>query len=488
MFACIPKVGDFMRKKAKALFASSLLLGGLAFGITTGSFSVADAKPVYLAAGEADAREQNVRRELGTFAQLAKTLNPSVVNIAVTKRHSNSRDLGIRIPEEFRRSLPEGMFPDFPGSRQSKGQGSGVIISEDGEILTNNHVVEGASEIRVTLSDGRELEAKVLGRDSNTDLALLKVEDAKALPVAKLGDSDTLEVGDWVMAIGNPFGLEATVTVGVLSGKGRQIGAGPYDDFLQTDTSINPGNSGGPLFDLSGEVVGINTAIIRDGQGIGFSIPINLAKDVSAQLRESGRVERGFIGVGIQPLTPALKSALSIPQDASGALVASVLDDGPAKAAGVEISDIIVRVAGRDVGSDKELLREVAKLRVGESATLEVLRDGKRQTLRVEIAKRPNEEASDEGTAESTGDDSRLGVAVRDTQGDDGSTVIVAEVVPGSRAAEAGIRRGDRIRAIGNQQVKSAEEFIRLVEKAKGHDLALLVERGGRTSFVVIED
>jgi serine protease Do len=353
-----------MKKKLRSLLASSLLFGGLAFGVT----ATYSAEPLFFAQNDAEIRERQVRRELGTFAQLFKELNPSVVNISVVKMPSQQ-------PAEKRSEV--------------SGQGSGVIVTTDGEVLTNNHVIDGATEIRVKLFDGRVLDAEVIGTDESTDLALLKLKDTSNLPVARLGDSEDLEIGEWVMAIGNPFGLEATVTVGVLSGKGRVIGAGPYDDYLQTDTSINPGNSGGPLFNLAGEVVGINTAIIRGGQGIGFSIPINMAKSVAVQLKENGKVERGFIGAGVQPITPALKSALSIPGSVSGAVVSYLVENGPAERAGLERSDLILSVDEQPVENDRELLRQVATLRAGSTVPIEIYRDGKRKTLSIEIAPRP---------------------------------------------------------------------------------------------------
>lgn len=465
-----------MKKNVKSMLAGSLLIGAMALGVVTTNSSVAVAQPTFLAENVAQQREHQVKKELGTFAKLAKELNPSVVNISVVKSSAVGR-------------IPQELLPHFRGRSPGEvsGQGSGVIISADGDVLTNNHVVEGASEIKVKLFDGRELDAEVIGTDSNTDLALLKLKDASDLPVARMGDSDELDVGDWVMAIGNPFGLEATVTVGVLSGKGRVIGAGPYDDFLQTDTSINPGNSGGPLFNLAGEVVGINTAIIRQGQGIGFSIPINLAKDVSRQLKATGQVQRGFIGVGIQPLTPALKSALSIPKETSGALVASVLAQGPAEAAGVKVSDIITAVDGNPITSDKELLREVAKLPAGVTVPLQLLRDGKVKTVRLTISERPGEEVVSQRPVENPAKQLRVGVAVADPA--DGSKgAVVMRVIPGSAAAKVGLRRGDLIRSVGKKSVQNAREFTEAVERAERGSLAFLVERDGRTSYVVVED
>ncbi len=475
-----------MKKSARAILASSIVMGGLTFGLTALPVSADQLS----SSADVVLRTRQVKRELGTFAQLAKQLNPSVVNISVVSQSTGRA--GVMIPEEFRRVIPKELLPQVQEpSRKSTGQGSGVIISSDGEILTNNHVVEGASEIKVALFDGREFDAEVVGTDSNTDLALIRLKDASELPVAALGDSDEMAVGDWVMAIGNPFGLEATVTVGVLSGKGRVIGAGPYDDYLQTDASINPGNSGGPLFNIAGEVIGINTAMVRGGQGIGFSIPINLAKEVSTELAAHGQVKRGFIGVGIQALTPALKAALSIPKDVEGALVASLVADGPAAKAGVEVSDVIIAVEGQKVTDDRALLREVAKVAPGTTANLKVLRSGKEKAIRLQVVERPNDLAQAEPTQrprpESTSD-KRIGVTVTESGEPNDVGVVVSRVAPNSPAARAGLRRGDKIRSVGNHRVKTVREFESAVKKAPSGDLALLVERGGRSSFLLLED
>ncbi len=413
--------------------------------------------------------DEQVRRELGTFAKLARDLKPSVVGVSVLKASNQT-------------------FP-FADAPETTGQGSGVIISPQGEILTNNHVVEGATEIGVELYDGRNLTATVVGTDPNTDLALLKIPEIDGLPAAKLGSTDDLEVGDWVMAIGNPFGLEATVTVGVLSGKGRVIGAGPYDDFLQTDASINPGNSGGPLFDTSGRVVGINTAIIRGGQGIGFSIPIELASFVAEQLRENGRVVRGFLGVGVQKLTPALKNALDLPYELEGGLISSVLD-GPAKRAGIQVQDVVTAINGEPIKSDRQLLEVVARTTVGSRVTLDVFRDGNTQTFEVTVAQRPDRSV---GLALPTEKETpRLGVRVQSLSPGLAAQlhsraqvgVIIIDVLPGSPAARAGLQSGDIIRRIGRQDIEDIHDFVTAVDGSSG-ELALLVERHGRDVFVV---
>lgn len=461
-----------MSGKSSYLILISLFLGGLAWGLLppryTASQLIAETQP-----SKVEIREQ-IQTELGTFAKLAKELKPSVVNISVVKTVSG----------------PARNFV-FPGSRsgtESTGQGSGVIISSDGDLLTNNHVIEGARTIRVTLADGRELDARVVGTDSSTDLALLKIKEADNLPVAQLGDSDKLAVGDWVMAIGNPFGLEATVTVGVLSGKGRVIGVGNYDDFLQTDASINPGNSGGPLFNTQGEIVGINTAIVPGGQGIGFSIPINLVKEVSSQLKSQGRVVRGFIGVGVQPLTPALKSALELPTDAEGALVSSLMPNGPGERARLRTGDLILEVAGQRIRSDRELLRQVARLEAGREVEFTILRDRAEKKVVLQIMERPSRDLTRAETGSESNPESkvRLGIAVRELGREGEGGVLVAQVLPGSPAARAGLRQGDIVRSIGSDVPLTPEEFVDLVT-ATNEQLALLVERQGRTVYVVVD-
>ncbi|GMU51146.1 MAG: hypothetical protein AMXMBFR33_02920 [Candidatus Xenobia bacterium] len=351
------------------LVASTLSLV-LIVGLMLGAFQLGAR---YAVAQPKDETQAQVQRELGTFARLAKQLKPSVVNISVVKQ---------------RRFALENPFLD---AEPSSGQGSGVIISPDGYVLTNNHVVAERGEVRVTLMDDTELKATLVGTDPNTDLALLKLSADRPLPAARLGDSKAMEVGDWVMAIGNPFGLEATVTVGVLSGTGRTIGASPYDDFLQTDAAINPGNSGGPLFNTAGEVVGINTAILPAGQGIGFAVPINLAREVVEQLKQQGKVVRGFVGIGIAPITAEVREKLSLAPDQRGALVASVIPGGPAEQAGAQVQDVVTGINGRAVDSDRDLLNQIAATPVGSTADLNVLRDGRQVTLKVSVAERPEQ-------------------------------------------------------------------------------------------------
>ena len=315
---------------------------------------------------------------LPSIADLADRLEPAVVNVQVVKVDPNAPSPYEGTPWEY--------FSRRPGAPPPviQGVGSGFLISPDGLILTNNHVVEGARSVKVTTNSGEEFAAKVRGRDPLTDLALVKVDARKELPSVTLGDSDAARVGDWVIAIGNPFGLEGTVTVGIISAKGRII-AGPYDDFLQTDAAINPGNSGGPLFGLRGEVVGINTAIIAQAQGVGFAIPINLAKELLPQLKEEGRITRGWLGVVVRPTPREMASSGA----GKGALVAAVDPDGPAAKAGVKPGDVLVAVQGRPIDDSNRLPRLVASLKPGTIAELKVLRNGQPQTLGVKIEKMP---------------------------------------------------------------------------------------------------
>jgi len=319
---------------------------------------------------------------LPSFADLAQRLEPAVVNIQVVKVDPNAPSPYEGTPWErfFRRP---GMPP--PAIQAA---GSGFVISPDGFILTNNHVVENARSVKITLNSGEEYPANVRGRDQLTDLAVVKVEPKKELAAVTLGDSDATRVGDWVIAIGNPFGLEGTVTAGIISAKGRVI-AGPYDDFLQTDAAINPGNSGGPLFGLRGEVVGINTAIIAQAQGVGFAIPINLAKELLPQLREGGRITRGWLGVAVRPTPPDMVPANA---GAKGALVVGVDPDGPAAKVGVKPGDILVAIQGRPIDDSNRLPRLVASLKPGTTAELKVVRDGQLKTLTVTVEKMPDQE------------------------------------------------------------------------------------------------
>ena len=432
----------------------------------------------------------------GSFTELAERLSPTVVNIKVTK----TEKIGFDHPQ-----LPEGPFGDFferffkgmpqgPESRRIQGAGSGVIISTDGYILTNNHVVEGAKEVTDTLSDKQEYKARVVGRDPKTDLAIVKVEAPNSLPAASLGDSEQLKVGEWVLAIGNPFGLSQTVTSGIVSAKGRVIGAGPYDDFIQTDASINPGNSGGPLFNMKGEVVGINTAILPQGQGIGFAIPVNTAKPLIPQLVSKGEVTRGYLGVNIQSISPELAKALKL-KETKGALVADVVEGSPAEKAGVRRGDVIVAYNGKAVEDSHNLPVMVAATPVGQAVTLTVLRDGKEQQLSMEVAKLPSDEtkAKAEESAQPAG--GKLGLRLHNVnpelarqlglKADRG--VVVMGVEPGSPAEEAGIQTGDVILEVNRKPVTSINEVTEQVTKTgDGDQVLLLVQRDQAKLYVPV--
>jgi serine protease Do len=428
-----------------------------------------------------------------SFAELAGNMSPTVVNVKVTKvvenasfnRHQFRQGPFGDFFEDFFRQMPR-----MPKGHRSQGAGSGVIISEDGYILSNNHVVENGKEITVTLSDKTEYKAEVVGRDPKTDLAVLKIEAEDPLPAAGLGDSEALRVGDWVVAIGNPFGLNHTVTSGIVSAKGRVIGAGPYDDFIQTDASINPGNSGGPLFNMKGEVVGINTAIIPQGQGIGFAIPVNTAKPLIPQLVSTGKITRGYLGVNIQTLTPELAKALNV-DGQKGALVADVVPDSPADKGGIERGDVITAYNGKAVADSHDLPRMVAATPVDEKVTVTVMREGKTRNLPVTVGRLDAESAAVEQTGEPAKGKwglrlHELNNEIRQQLGfEAGEGVVVVGVEPGSPADEAGIQKGDVIVEVNRQPVNSVVDVKNNIGKSKDKEnLLLLVQRKGGKFYV----
>jgi serine protease Do len=479
----------YIRKTAvlAALTGVSFGLGTMARGEwrapqTSGAAAHAAADvtaPAPDAGGSAPATEGH--RGLPSFAALVERAAPAVVHVKVVST-VKAAAAGGEFP--FGEGSPFGGFrmPMPPPSGRRQGTGSGFVIGKDGVVLTNNHVVENAKEITVRLSDGTELSAKVLGRDPKTDLAVLKVESTHDLPVVRLGDSDVLRVGDWVVAIGNPFGLDNTVTAGIVSAKGRTIGSGPYDQFIQTDAPINPGNSGGPLFNERGEVIGINTAIFSQSGGnvgIGFAIPINLAKELAPQLEENGHVTRAWLGVSIQQLTPELAESLGV-DDTHGALVAGVTPNGPAAKAGIKSGDIITSFNDKPVGEHSGLPSLVAGSKIGERVPVQVLRDGKRKTMEVTLAKL----ADDEGVETTTPSKGKWGLMLREltpeerAQRDlaDGQGVLVAGVAPDSPAEEAGLHSGDVVLQVNRTPVGSVDALRAAVAKvADGKHLLLLV-------------
>jgi len=436
------------------------------------------------------------------FVKMARDLNPTVVNIFTTKIIKRpkmappQRQFGQRDPFEefFGPQWYERFFgPQFP--IEQKSLGSGFIINKGGYILTNNHVVEGADEIKVRLADKREFGAKVIGKDPKTDIALIKINSEGDLPVAILGDSDKIEIGEWVMAIGNPFGFGHTVTKGIISAKARVIGMGPYDNFIQTDAPINQGNSGGPLFNGKEEVVGISAAIAAlPAQGIGFAIPINMAKEVLPQLKDKGKVTRGWLGVEIQAVTPELAEALDL-KEPKGALVAKVLKDSPADKAGIKQKDVVVEFNGKKVGEYHDLPSIVAMTHVGSDAEVKLIREGKSITLHVKIAELPEGEVSETGEVEEEKGET-FGLSLRDVTPDiaqqfnlkQGEGVIVTGVEPGSAASEAGIRPGDLIIEVNRKKVGNLKEYRSALEKApKGKPVLFLLQRGEARIFVAIK-
>lgn len=431
-----------------------------------------------------------------SFTELVKRVGPEVVNISTTKvikRGPMVRPFGNEGPwrDFFGDDFFERFFGQMPRERKQRSLGSGVIIDpQKGYILTNNHVIAGADEITVRLDDGKEYKAEVVGRDPKTDLALIRTKEALDVEAgAPLGDSDKVEIGEWVMAIGNPFGLERTVTVGILSAKGRVIGAGPYDDFLQTDAAINPGNSGGPLFNMKGEVIGINTAIVASGQGIGFAIPINMAKELLPQL-EKGKVTRGWLGVSIQEVTEDIAKSFKL-KDAKGALVAEVMEDTPAERGGIERGDIITSFGGKEVETPNELQRIVASTTPDKKVKVKVIRDGKSRTLTVKLGTMPEEITETE-----KGVTTDLGLTVQTLTPElaeqfnwsrDEKGVLITGVDPSGAGADAGLRRGDLIKEIDRQDVESTEDYSRILGKAKkGESVLFLIKRGTRTFYITL--
>jgi serine protease Do len=419
---------------------------------------------------------------------VAKEDLPAVVNISTTQIVNNPMvGQEQQMPEFFRQ-----YFGNMPRTLRQHSLGSGFIIRSDGYIVTNNHVVDHATEIKVKLSDGREFPAKIVGRDSKTDIALVRV-NATGLPTLPLGDSKELQIGQPVMAIGNPFGLTGTVTTGIVSAEGRVIGEGPYDNFIQTDASINPGNSGGPLVNQAGQVVGINTAIYSQSGGsvgIGFAIPIEMAKTVLPQLEAQGHVTRGWLGVSIQPVTEEIAKAMHLPH-AEGALVAQVLPDSPASKAGVQAGDVITSFDGHPIAKAGDLPRQVAAAKVGSTGTLEVRRNDKPLTLSFQIAEMPGGEQ----VAAAAAPKESLGLAVEPLTPalanqlgvPDRTGVVVARVQDGSPAADAGIQPGDVIVQANRQPVKGVADLRRVIDGQKpGEAILFLIHRHDASLFVAL--
>jgi serine protease Do len=428
----------------------------------------------------------------GTFAKVADAIKPAVININTVFKGGAGGGPG-RTPFEefFGEEFFKRFFGDTPDRIPQRSLGSGVIVDPSGIALTNAHVVEKASDIEVVTLDGSKHRAKVIGLDKKTDLAVLKLDDGKAtFKYARLGDSERIQVGDWVIAVGSPFGLQSTVTAGIISAKARQIGQGPFDDFLQTDAAINPGNSGGPLVNMQGEVVGINTAIVAGGSGIGFAIPINMAKKIYTELVAKGKVTRGWLGVSIQPLTPELAKSFGA-KDTKGVLISDVIPDSPASKSGLKSGDILIEFNGKKMEMPSDLQRAVGLSSPSQDAKIKVLRDQSERTLDIRIGEAPEERAEARGNGPRGR--SLLGLDVRPVTPEiarqlnlpSPEGVVVARVEDGSTAAEAGVQRGDVIREINRQRVRTLADFERLTKDSKeGDRLTVLLQRGPMSLYV----
>jgi len=432
-----------------------------------------------------------------SFADLADKVKGSVVNISTTQVVEGNPLMPFLGPNSpfgnfLGPNLPKEFFGNNPhGKMKTHALGSGFVISQEGLILTNNHVVEKATEIKIKLENGKEYDAKLVGRDPKTDLALIQVSPDKDFPApAVLGDSDALRVGDWVMAVGNPFGLGHTVTTGIISAKSRILGAGPYDDFLQTDAAINPGNSGGPLFNMQGQVIGINTAIIAQGQGIGFAIPINMATELLPQLK-TGKVVRGWLGVMIQDITPELAKSFGL-KSAKGVLVSDVVKDGPAEKGGLLRGDVILRFEAKEIENAHTLSQLVAATAPNTPVKIDLLRNGKEETISLKLGT-----MAEEGQKViSQQKESDWGMMIQELTPqlaqqlglEPGTTgVVISDISESSPAAEAGLRSGDLITEVNRTAVKSLNDYQQALKKVKnGENILLLVKRGSGAFYAVL--
>jgi len=425
----------------------------------------------------------------GSFAKVAEAVGPAVVNVNTFARGGGGRT---PIEEFFGDEFLRRFFGGEPERQQQRSLGSGVIVDPSGIALTNAHVVERATDIEVVTAEGKKHKAKIVGLDKRTDLAVLKLQGGGPYPSASLGDSDKVRVGDWVLAIGSPFGLQQTVTAGIISAKGRSIGQGPFDDFLQTDAAINPGNSGGPLVNMSGEVVGINSAILsRSGGnvGIGFSIPSNMAKRIYTELAAKGKITRGWLGVSIQELTPELAKGFGL-KEPRGVLIADVVKDSPADRAGLTSGDVLIEFDNKKVDSPQDLQKVVAATAPGKGVPVKVWREKGEKTLEIKLGETPEETAMAEPTGKGK---SLLGLDARPITPDiqrqlnlrtpDG--VIVARVEEESAAAEAGLQRGDVVREVNRQRIRSMQDFERVTQGIKpGDRVTMLLQRGPQPLYV----
>ncbi len=477
--------------------AQSLIAAALLAGTALGGYALIERSPARAGEVAAAPAPAAASQALPDFSDLASRVKPAVVSITTRLEARETDDEG----------PAPGPFP-IPGGMKAhphliEARGSGFIISPDGVIVTNNHVVHEAKSVMVTLSDGSELPAKVIGRDQRTDLAVLRVTADHSLPYVKLGDSGAVKPGQWVIAMGNPFGLGGSVTAGIVSAKGRDIGEGPYDNFIQVDAPINQGNSGGPLFSQDGTVIGVNTAILSPSGGsvgIGFAIPSNLVKTVVADIETTGHVTRGYLGVAAQPVAPALRAALALPTGegaAKGALVANVEPHSPAAQAGIAPGDVITAVDGKTLADPRDLARAIAALKPGAEARIALIRNGAPMSETVTIAAQPDEQTADRGAA-SGAETPRVGLALQPISpelrdqldlpaGSKGA--VVAAVEPGSPAEAAGIEPGDVVIGVGAKTVDGPEAAVSAIRSSahEHHAVALRILRNGNAAFVAID-
>jgi len=482
---------------------SQVLALGLVLAAGAGGYAIARVTPSTTAAGHVRASLKVADPSEGPsksgFAPVVKQVLPNVVNISSSKvvRTPNQSE-GMPADPFFQQFFGKrfGPGPEVPKQRREQSLGSGVIVSSEGYVLTNNHVVEGATDVKVTLSDKRELKAQIIGTDAKTDVAVLKLEGSN-FPAITLGDSSKVQVGDYALAIGDPFGVGQTVTMGIVSAKGRSnLGIEDYEDFIQTDAPINPGNSGGALVNDRGELVGINTAILSHGsggnEGIGFAIPVNLAREVMNQIMDHGKVTRGYLGIVIQPITPAMSKALG-QSEPEGVLVGDVSPKGPAQASGVERGDVILDLNGKAINDSNELRNTIALLQPGETVTLKVSRNGSTRDIKVKLGELPSskEEAQNEHGGASK--DALEGVSVDNLDAETAKElglpasikgVVVTDIDASSPKADSGLRKGDVIQEVNHQPVHNVAEFEQALHKTGKENALLLVNRGGTTLFI----
>jgi serine protease Do len=475
----------FTRKTARSLAVAGLLSSTAVVGALT------LVPPVTVQAGSAQPLDPSKG-----FSQLVDQVMPSVVSVVVKMQNASSdEDPQMpnldQLPPQFRdffQNMPQFRNQQPGRQRPSMAQGSGFVISADGYVVTNNHVVDKATEVSLTFNGGEEYSAKVIGTDPKTDIALLKINSEKTFPFVQLSPEEP-KVGDWVMAVGNPFGLGGTVTSGIISARGRDIGNGPYDDFLQIDASINHGNSGGPAFNLNGDVIGVNTAIYSPSGGsvgIGFAIPASTVKDVVESLKANGAVTRGWLGVRIQPITDELAQGLGMDKT-QGAIVTEVTDGSPALAGGVKQGDTILKVDGTDIKDARDLSRKVAKVTPGKAVKIAIIRNGKPETVSVTIGKMPDDLSKMASAAPSkseTGKMDTLGLKVEPAE--DGAGVKVVEVAPNSPAAERGITAGDVILEVAGTEVNSSADVDKALSNDKNKRVLMLVKQGDNQRFVAL--